>query len=91
MSSIKDLKKQWLQDKEFSDAYSSLAVEFAVAKSIIQARTKAHLTQQEIAEKIGTTQSVIARLESGKVTPSVSTLQKIAIATHTKLSINFQR
>ena len=91
MSSIKDLKKQWLQDKEFSDEYVSLALEFAVAKSIIQARTKAHLTQQEIAEKIGTTQSVIARLESGKVTPSVSTLQKIAVATHTKLSINFQR
>ena len=77
-ASFEDIKKEWLKDADFAKAYADLEVEFEIALELIKARKLSGLTQGEIAAKMGTTQSVIARLESGKATPSIKTLEKYA-------------
>lgn len=57
---------------------------------MIDARAKAGLTQEQLAERMHTTQAVIARLESGRVKPSTRTLERIAAATGMKLTISFE-
>jgi transcriptional regulator with XRE-family HTH domain len=80
-----------LHDPEFAEAYRNAAGEFALAREIIKARVDAGLSQQELAKKMATTQSVVARLESGRHLPSMSTLKKLAEATGTHLSIHLER
>ncbi|MHB8255339.1 MAG: helix-turn-helix domain-containing protein [Acidiferrobacter sp.] len=66
MSRISDLKKEWMTDPEFRAEYEGLEEEFAIAREMIEARARAGLSQAEVAQRMGTTQSVIARLESGR-------------------------
>ena len=82
---------KWLQDPEFRAAYEALEEEFAIASQIIEARTRAGLTQQQLAERMHTSQSAIARLESGRSKPSVSTLEKVAAATGSRLRMVLER
>lgn len=81
--------KRWMKDPEYRVAYEELSDEFAWASAMIEARTRAGLTQEEIAERMGTTQQVISRLESGRVKPSTRTLERYAHATGTRLMIGF--
>ena len=62
MTSLRELKKKWMQDPEFRKEYEALEPEFALARTLIEARINAGLTQEEVAERMGTTQSVVARL-----------------------------
>ena len=78
---------QWRKDPEFMREYDALEEEFALANALIGARAQANLTQEELAERMGTSQSAIARLESGRTMPSTRTLRKLAEATGTKLRI----
>ena len=71
-------------------AYDALEEEFALVASVIQARMRSKLTQEELARRMGTTQAVVARLESGRVMPSTRTLERFAKATGTKLRITFE-
>lgn len=80
MSNLSTLKKRWLKDSKVKTAYDEQTLEFDVAKTLVAERVKAHLTQKEIAEKMGTTQSVIARLESGSRLPTIKTIQRYARA-----------
>lgn len=80
---------RWREDPEFNAAYESLDEEFAIAGQIIAARSRAGLTQDELARKMHTSQSSIARLESGRSKPSTATLEKIAAATNSKLRVKF--
>ena len=67
--------------KGFSEAYDALELEYQVADQLLRARSRAGLTQDVVAERMGTTKSAISRLESaGKHTPSLSTLQRYARA-----------
>ncbi len=75
----------------FARAYKESAEEFALAREIIKARAGAGLSQQELAQKMETTQSAVARLESGKHLPSMSTLKKLAKATGTRLAIHLEQ
>jgi ribosome-binding protein aMBF1 (putative translation factor) len=84
-----ELRDEWLQDPEFVREYAALDDEFALADSFIKARANSGLTQAQIAERMGTKQSYVARLESGRMLPSVRTLQKFAAATGTKLRVQF--
>jgi transcriptional regulator with XRE-family HTH domain len=72
-------------------AYDALEGEFALASALIKARAEADMTQEQVAEAMGTTQAVIARLESGRVLPSTRTLERFAKATRTRLHISFAR
>jgi transcriptional regulator with XRE-family HTH domain len=87
---LKKVARKWLKDAEFRAGYDALEEEFALASLLIEARTRAKLTQAELASKMGTSQSTIARLESGKAAPSLSTLRRLAKATGTRLEISFE-
>jgi transcriptional regulator with XRE-family HTH domain len=68
-------------------AYDEMSPEFEVAKALIAARVNAGLTQEEVAQRMGTKQSVIARLEAGRSLPSMMSLYRYAAATGTKPNI----
>lgn len=85
------ISDEWRKDPEFMREYDALEEEFALARALIQARSDAGLTQEELARRMGTTQSVIARLEGGKSRPSTTTLAKLAKATGTRLRVSFER
>lgn len=86
---FEDIKAQWMQDKDFQEAYDNLEIEYEIALELMRTRVKLGLTQEEIALRMGTTQSVIARLESGKILPSVKTLANFAKATGKHLHFSF--
>jgi ribosome-binding protein aMBF1 (putative translation factor) len=88
-STIDELHRQWLKRPGYRKAYKALEDEFAIASAMIEARTRAGLTQEQLARRMKTTQTVIARLESGRVKPSTRTLERIARATGTRLRIRF--
>lgn len=88
MTKLADFKKRLMANPEFQREYAEADAEFAMIEALVRARTSANLSQAELARRIGTTQSAIARLESGGVSPSLSTLRKYAEATGTKLEIN---
>jgi DNA-binding XRE family transcriptional regulator len=88
MTKIADLKKKLMQNPQFREEYEKADAEFQLVEALINARTKAKLSQAEIARRVGTTQSAIARLEGGGVTPSLSTLRRYAEATGMRLEIN---
>jgi predicted transcriptional regulator len=88
MTRIAALKKKLMESPEFRVEYEKADAEFSLIEALVQARTKANLSQAELAQRIGTTQSAIARLEGGGVSPSVSTLRRYAEATGARLEIN---
>lgn len=87
---VAEAAKEWLKDPEFRAAYDALEEEFALARALIRARADADLTQEQVAKRMGTTQAVVARLESGRSMPSTRTLQRYAKATNTRLRISFE-
>lgn len=88
MTKIADLKKKLMANPEFQEEYEKADAEFRLIEELVRARTKAKLSQAELAKRIGTTQSAIARLEGGGVSPSLSTLRRYAEATGSKLEIS---
>ena len=88
MTKIADLKKRLMGNPEFRQEYEKADAEFQLVEALVSARTKANLSQAEVARRVGTTQSAIARLEGGGVTPSLSTLRRYAEATGMRLEIN---
>jgi len=87
MTRIADLKKRLANHPDFRKEYEKADAEFAIIEALIRARSAANLSQAALAKRIGTTQSAIARLEGGGVSPSLSTLRRYAEATGTKLRI----
>ncbi len=90
MKKLSTLHKAWMKDAAYRKEYDALEEEFALASAMIEARARAGLTQKQLAAKMKTTQSTIARLESGKALPSARTLQRLAEATGSKLKIVFE-
>lgn len=78
------LRRKMLSDPRVRAAYDAMADEFDLANEVIAARTRAGLSQAELAARMNTTQSAIARLESGKHWPSRNTLVRLAQATGTR-------
>src|SRR5438477_9513020 len=89
MARISDMHKRWMKEPKYRKAYESLEEEFVLASTVIDARNRAGRTQQELARKMGTTQPVVARLESGRTRPSMRTLERLAEATGSRLLISF--
>jgi ribosome-binding protein aMBF1 (putative translation factor) len=81
---LQTIKRKMLAAREVRAAYDVLGDEFDLSQELIAARVRAGLTQAEVAERMGTTQSVVARLESGAQMPSVNTLLKFAKATRSR-------
>ena len=89
MSKIHNLHQKWMENPEYRKEYEALAVEFSLAEALIKARIQAGLTQKELARRMNTTQSVIARMEGGRVKPSSRTLERFAKATGMRMKISF--
>ncbi|MDP2798570.1 MAG: helix-turn-helix transcriptional regulator [Deltaproteobacteria bacterium] len=89
MLTHKELKESALKRADVRAEYDHLEEEFAILDEFLKARAAAGVTQAEVAERIGTTQSAIARLESGsgKYSPSLATLQKYAHALGCRLEL----
>ncbi len=90
MTKVSELHRRWSKDPKYRKAHAELAPEFELARAVMRARTHAGLTQEQLARRMETTQSVIARLESGRVRPSTQTLSRLAAATGTRLRISFE-
>jgi transcriptional regulator with XRE-family HTH domain len=84
------LKKRWMKEPGFKAGYDALHEEFTIASMLIEARLRVNLSQQQLAERMGTSQSTIARLESGTAKPSFTTLERIAKATGTRVRISLE-
>ena len=81
------LKKAWKR-KGFSEKYEELGDEYDLIKQMLSARARSGLTQEAVAESMGTTKSAVSRLESGgKHTPSLASLKKYAHAVGCRLEI----
>ena len=89
-SKVSDLHQEWMASEEYREPHKKLGPEFALAHAVIAARVAAGLTQEQLAQRMETTQSVIARLESGRTRPSTQTLERLAAATGTRLRITFE-
>ena len=87
---IDDLHKVWLKRPGYAKAYAELEDEFRLASALIEARTRAGLTQEQLAKRMSTTRTAIARLESGRSPPSTRTLERFAKATGHRLEIRFK-
>lgn len=81
---------EWRKDPAYRDAYDALDGEFALAAALIEARSAADISQQEIAKRMQTSQPAVARLEGGHGNPSLNTLRRYAAATGTRLRIVFE-
>ncbi|RDE10553.1 helix-turn-helix domain-containing protein [Pelagibacterium lacus] len=90
MTKLSELKQRLMGDPVFRVEYEKADAEFAVVEALVRARMRAKLTQAELASRIGTTQSAIARLEGGNVSPSIATLQRYAKATGARLKIELE-
>jgi transcriptional regulator with XRE-family HTH domain len=76
-----------LANPEVKREFDALEQEFAIASELIRARSRAGLSRAELAERMGTSQSAIARLESGRTLPSAKTLIRFAEATGSKVEL----
>ncbi len=90
MTKLKDLKAHLLKAPEVRRHYDAMEEEFALIVSVAKARQRAGLSQAALAKRMKTTQSAVARLESGRGLPSTRTLQRFAKATGHKLKISFE-
>jgi predicted transcriptional regulator len=84
------LHKKWMKDSEYRREYEALEEEFSLVAALVDARTRAGLTQEQVARRMKTTQAVIARLEGGGSKPSTRTLERYAEATGSRLRITFE-
>jgi transcriptional regulator with XRE-family HTH domain len=93
MLTHKQLRTQALADAAVKAEFDKLSDEFSLLDEFLKARTSQGLTQAQVAEKIGTTQSAVARMESGsgKHSPSLATLTKYADALGCKLEVRLVR
>ncbi len=87
---FKDHLKESLKDPEFRKAWENSEVEYNLMVALIEKRLKRKLSQRALAKKVGTSQSVIARIEGMDANPSLSLLKRISHALDVKLSINFK-
>ena len=82
-------KEAALQDPVVREAYDQLEPEYALIRQIIEIRAKENITQAELAQRAGTQQSHISRLERGSYNPSLQFLKKIAKGINKRLVISF--
>lgn len=88
MKDWKQLKSELLQNKAVKKEYDRLTPRYEAISELISARIKKGFTQKELAQKIGTKQSAIARFETGNVNPSLGFLEKMAGVMGYKVNIS---
>lgn len=87
MLDYRDALREEMKDPAFKEAWKDFDFQYVLASLLIRLRSEAGLSQAELAKRVGTTQSAIARMESGKVIPRLESLRKIARACGKTLEI----
>ena len=90
MKNVETWLREKLKNPTFKKEYDSLEDEFSLINELLKARTRAKLTQAQVARRMGTSQSAVARLESGR-SPSLASLRKYAKATGSKVEIRLAK
>lgn len=88
---LSELKHKLMTDEAFKKEYESLEQEFSFAAKMIEARLQERLSQEQVAHRMGTTQSVVARIESGRPLPSMRTLMRYAAAVGRTVDISLPK
>ncbi len=83
---FEETRERLMQDPEFRREFDALEDEFALLRTMLDARKRAGLTQEALAKRMGVSQPAVAKIESGKP-PSLRTLRRYAAATGSKLKI----
>lgn len=89
LPSANDWLAKSLKDPKFKKEYDKLQPEYELINKLIEARIKKKMTQKDIADRMGTKQSALARLESGHANPTISFIQKLATALGTDITLTF--
>jgi len=84
---FRDYHNEQMRDPEFKKAFDSLEVEFQIIHDILRKRIEQDMSQKELAEKIGSDQATISRLEAGNFNPSIKFLKRVAEAVGGKLKV----
>lgn len=90
MQTWESFKREALKNPAVKREYDALGPQFELASRLIALRLKRKLSQAQLAKKLGTKQSAIARLESGSYNPSMQLLNRVAAATDSRLTIEFK-
>ena len=90
MKTYKQFKNNLLKDKEIKRVYDELGSEFELVRMLIKKRLERGITQAELARRVGTKQSAIARLESGRYNPTIAVLRKVAKALNADVKISIR-
>lgn len=85
----KEHKARLMKDPEFRAEYEALEPVYQLARILVQKRTERELSQTEMARLMGTKQAVVSRLENVATDPRFSTVQSIADALGTKITLTF--
>ncbi|MFM1798262.1 MAG: hypothetical protein RLZZ117_540 [Cyanobacteriota bacterium] len=88
--SWREIRAGFLADPEVQQAYRELEPRFVVVRQLIELREKRGWSQRDLAERAGMKQPQLARLETGQVEPKLDTLQRLAMAMDTRLTIRFE-
>lgn len=84
---FKEVRDRWNADAKYREAYAKVSPEMDIAFAIAEARHRAKLTQAQLADKIGSSQAMVARWERGTSMPSTKSLTKVAEATNSVLRV----
>ena len=87
MKTLKQFKKEVFKKPGVRKAYIEMQPEFKIIRALIISRNKKGMSQRKLADKIGVTQSALARFESGSTNPTLSFLQKITSGLGLELSV----
>ncbi|MCD8016654.1 MAG: helix-turn-helix domain-containing protein [Oscillospiraceae bacterium] len=90
MTNFDDYLQERLQDPEFKAEYDALEPEFSLIRAMLDVRREAGLTQKQLSERTGISQSDISKFETGNGNPSLKTLQRLAAGMGMKVKIEFQ-
>lgn len=90
MTKLQQLKQRALRNPDVKREYEALAEEFELIDKLLSMRTAAGLTQEELAQRMGTQKSNICRLEKGNANPSWKTLKRYAHACGFEISVDFR-
>lgn len=85
---LKELRKNLLESTEYSEALIELKPHFDLANAVLRARINKGLSQEQLAEKIGTKQANISKIEAGLANPTLNVIQKLSRVLDINISFN---
>ena len=87
MKTLGQFKNEAFKRKGVKKVYTEIQPEIQIIRALIISRNKKGMSQRKLAQKIGVTQSALARFESGKINPTLSFVQKITNGLGLKLVV----